>query len=73
MTKTYAARGLLDFQMALDLGGAVIRICFSGGAMGSNGVISAKYETDNPAIQRMIEASENFRKGRVYLLKECLG
>lgn len=67
MRKTYAARGMLDFQMALKLGGATIRIVFSGGSMGSNGVISAKYTTDNPAIQYMIEHSDHYRSGRVYI------
>lgn len=63
---TYAARGLLDFKMALNVGGAIIRICFSGGMMGSNGVIPAKYVTDNPAIIRMIESSPQYLSHRVY-------
>lgn len=65
--KTYAARGLIDFQMALNVAGAVIRLCFSGGSMGVNGVISAKYTTDNPAIQKLIEKSEHFNEKRVVL------
>lgn len=65
--KTYAARGLLDFQMALNVGGAIIRIIFSGGMMGSNGVVSAKYTTDNPALQAIIERSPQFTGGRIYL------
>lgn len=67
MTTTYAAKGLLDFQMALNVNGAVIRLCFSGGSMGSNGVIPAKYTTDNEAIQKMIEKSPQFKNGRIYL------
>ena len=63
---TFAARGLLDFKMALNVGGAVIRIVFSGGMMGSNGVVPAKYTTDNPAIQEMIRKSPQFEGGRVY-------
>lgn len=60
---------MIDFQMALNLAGAIIRICFSGGQMSTNGVISAKYVTDNPAIQRMIEDSDHFKKGRIYEVK----
>ena len=67
LQKTYAARGLLEFQMALTGSGAILRICFSGGSMGFNGVVAAKYTTDNPAIQRMIESSDHFKDGRVYL------
>lgn len=65
--RTYAARGLLDWQMALNAGGAIIRIAFTGGSMGTNGVRAAKYTTDNPAIQKLIEQSEHYKKGRIYL------
>lgn len=66
--KTYAARGLLDWQMALNVGGAIIRICFSGGSMGSNGVIPAKYVTENEAIQKIIESTPFFTTGKIILL-----
>lgn len=66
--KTYVARGLLDFRMALNIGVAIIRITFSGGSMGSNGVISARYVTDNEAIQHIIEKSDYFKSGKIYLL-----
>lgn len=68
--KTYAARGLLDWQMALNIGGAIIRICFSGGSMGTNGVIPAKYTTENPAIQRFVEDTAYYKNGRIFLLNE---
>ena len=66
--KTYCARGLLDWQMALNAGGAIIRIHFSGGHMGSMGVVPAKYSTDNPAIQALIERSQQFLSGKIYIL-----
>ncbi|MCH5227309.1 MAG: hypothetical protein J1F16_05775 [Muribaculaceae bacterium] len=65
--KTYAARGLLDWQMALNVAGAIIRICFTGGSMGSNGVIPAKYTTDNPAMQAIIEKTRSFTSGKIYI------
>lgn len=68
--KTYAARGLLDFQMALNVGGAIVRLVFSGGMMGSTGVVSAKYITDNEALQKIIENSPQFKGGRIYLFSE---
>lgn len=67
MTKTYAARGLLDFQMAVNVQGATIRLHFSGGQMGINGIISAKYTTDNPVLQKIIEESSHFKENRVYV------
>ena len=67
MTKSYAARGLIEWQMALNVCGAILRFKFTGGSMGSNGVIPAKYTTDNEAIQKLIENSDYFKSGRVYL------
>lgn len=66
-TKIYAVRGLLDWQKALYVGGAIIRIHFSGGQMGSNGVIPAKYTTDNEAIQAIIEKTPEFKSGKIFL------
>ena len=65
MKKTYAARGMLDWQMALNIKGAIVRICFSGGSMGSNGVVPAKYTTDNDVIQYLIEHTKEFKSGRI--------
>ena len=70
--KTYAARGLLDLQMALNVGGAILRICFSGGYMGSTGVVAAKYVTDNEALQKIIEKTRQFDKGQIYLFKSVM-
>ena len=68
--KTYAARGLLDYQMTLDIAGAIIRLRFTGGSMGTNGVISAKYTTDNQVLQKLIEKSPQYREGRIYVFHE---
>ncbi len=65
--KTYGVRGLLEWKMTLRAGKARIRVAFTGGSMGGNGVIPAKYVTDSPAIQRLIESSGYFRSGMVYL------
>lgn len=65
--KTYGVRGLLEWKMTLRAGKARIKVAFTGGSMGGNGVVPAKYVTDNPAIQRLIEDSKHFRSGRVYL------
>lgn len=68
--KTYAARGMIDWQMALNIKGAVIKICFSGGSMGSNGVIPAKYTTENEVIQHLLEKSDEYKNGRILLISE---
>ena len=68
--KTYAARGLLDFRMVINVTGAVLRLCFSGGYMGTNGVVPAKYTTENEALQKIIENTRNFKSGRVYVSRK---
>lgn len=65
MKKIYQAKGLLEYQMTLTLGGANIRICFSGGTMGSNGVQGGTYVTDNPLIQALIEATPQYCDNRI--------
>ena len=76
--KTYGAKGLLELKMTLPAGKAKVKIDFTDGKMGGNGLISAKYVTDNPALQALIEGSSYFRCGKVYLhgkpkeIKECV-
>ena len=69
MTKTYAARGMIDWQWALNVNGAIFKIWFTGGSMGSNGVIPAKYTTDNEVIQTIIEKTKEYKSNRIILLK----
>lgn len=68
--KTYAARGLIEWQMALNICGALIRLSFTGGTMGSNGVIPAKYTTENEVLQTLIEQSPHFTSGRIFLYRK---
>ena len=64
--KTYAVRGLIEWQMTLDVAGALLRINFTGGSMGTNGVRPARFTTTNPALQKLIEKSRHFSEGKVY-------
>lgn len=68
--KTYGARGLIEWQIALQTGGVILRILFTGGSIGNYGVLPARYTTDNEVIQKLIEESPHFKSGRVYLIKE---
>ena len=61
-TKTYAARGLIEWRLALTVAGVIIYVDFTGGTMGSNGVLPGKYTTSDPLIQKLIEESEHFDK-----------
>lgn len=61
--KTYGIRGLLECHLSIPSGGAEIKIHFSGGSMGSNGILPARYTTRNPAIQYLIENSGEYKSG----------
>ena len=66
--KTYAVKGLIECVMNINVGGALLKLRFSGGNMGMNGVIPANYSTDNEALQEMIENSHEFvNLKRIYL------
>lgn len=62
---TYIAPGMLEWQMCVKVGKALVRVCFSGGFMGSNGLVPARCSTSDKALQRIIEESAQFRAGRV--------
>lgn len=66
MRKTYAVRGMLDYQIDIPAGAARFRISFSGGAFTKYGNIPAYYATSDPAIQQIIENSKPYREGRIY-------
>ena len=74
MRKTYAIRGLMEFQALIPAGRSTVRIPFTGGALSGYGVTPATYRTTDPAIQHLIEASPDFRRGRIILLRtESIG
>lgn len=65
MRKTYIAPGMLDWQMCVLVGEARVRIHFSGGFISPNGLVPAKFSTDQAALQKIIEGSTQYRRGRV--------
>lgn len=72
--KTYGVRGLIEWKMALRVDSRTcVRVNFTGGSMGSNGVVPAKYTTDNPVVQHLIENSVHFRTRRIILCSSADG
>ena len=67
--KTYGVRGLLEWQLSLPAGNATLLLHFTGGIMGTNGVLPAKYTTGNKVLQRLIEESKYFKSGRIVILR----
>ena len=66
--KTYGVNGLLEYQAGLPVGSTYITLTFTGGQLTSYGIRPATYTTANPTLQRIIEDSELFRRGRITLI-----
>lgn len=62
---TYGAPGLVDWVAQIKVGGATVRVHFTGGALTSYGVTPAEYTTSNAFMQKVIENSSYFKDGRI--------
>ena len=68
--KTYCVEGMLDYVAQVSADGITLDLHFKGGIISQYGVVPAHYTTDNPLIQRVIEKSEGFTRGRIKLLEQ---
>lgn len=66
--KTYGVTGLMDWTTQLKVGKGCVSVHFTGGALTAYGVTPAKYQTKNEFFQRVIEGSDDFKRGRIKLL-----
>jgi len=67
--KTYGAKGLMEWQCQIAVGKTLLHVPFTGGTQTEYGVTPAKYTTQSPVVQAIIEHSEYFRGGRITLLE----
>ena len=68
MTKTYTVTGLMEWHLHLPTGFSdmpYIHIVFEGGMVSGFGVSPAKFTTDDPFIQRLIEDNHWYKSGRI--------
>lgn len=63
---TYGVLGLMEWNALIPVGRSTLRVHFSGGTVTGFGVTPAKFTTDNPAVQLLIEQSHWFRSGRIF-------
>lgn len=63
----------MEWQACIKCGGASVGIHFTGGSQTAYGVNPAKYTTEDPAIQAIIENSGYFKEGRIVLLSDVEG
>ncbi|MCH5217329.1 MAG: hypothetical protein J1F07_02055 [Muribaculaceae bacterium] len=71
-SKTYIVRGLMEWEIVFPTGHALlpeVKVRFEGGQITGYGVAPARYTTDEPLIQRLIESSRWYKSGRIKLQK----
>ena len=67
--KKYGVRGMLEYTAVLKAGNAKLHVHFTGGNLSGYGVIPAYFVTDNAVVQHIIEQSEEFKRGKISLLR----
>lgn len=70
MTKKYGIKNTSECVIRIPVGKSVIVCSFADGNLQSREPIPASYCTDNPIIQHVIEHSEMFRGGKIFLMAE---
>lgn len=65
---TYGVSGMMEYQAIIKIGKATMKVPFSEGSMTAMGVNPAKFTTDNYMVQRAIEHSGDYRRGRIYIV-----
>lgn len=65
---TYGVSGMMEYQAVIKIGRATMKVPFSEGSMTAMGVNPAKFTTENFVVQRAIEQSGDFRRGRIYIV-----
>lgn len=65
--KTYGIYGLLEWHGYIDAGGAKMRVDFTNGSVTAHGVAPATFTTSSALTQHIIENSEQFKGGRIFI------
>ena len=71
--KTYGVQGYMEWQALIRCGKATVTVHFSGGSLTGYGVTPAEFTTENPMTQAIIENSDYFKKGKIFLMREIEG
>lgn len=62
---TYGVYGMMEYQTIIKIGRATLKALFTDGSMTAIGQNPAKYTTSDFLVQRAIENSSEFKKGRI--------
>lgn len=67
--KIYGVKGLMEWQCVISSGGVRFHFSFTEGTITGYGVTPAKYRTSNPILQNVIENSDYYKSGKIFLVK----
>lgn len=70
--KIYGVRHLMEWQCIIVHNGAKFNFAFTDGTATGYGVTPARYSTDNPVLQQVIENSSHFKSGKIFLEKKIV-
>ena len=70
--KIYGVRHLMEWQCVIVHNGAKFHFAFTDGASTGYGVTPAKFRTSNPVLQQVIEQSNYFKSGKIFLEKQVI-
>ena len=70
--KIYGVRHLMEWQCVIVHNGAKFHFAFTDGASTGYGVTPAKFRTSNPVLQQVIEQSNYFKSGKIFIEKKIV-
>lgn len=70
--KIYGVRHLMEWQCVIVQNGIKFHFAFTDGATTGYGVTPARYRTPNPVLQQVIEQSDYFKSGKIFLEKKIV-
>lgn len=66
---TYGVSGMMEYQAVVKVGKKNVSINFSDGSISAMGTNPATYTTDNIIMQNAIESSNEFKRGRIHIVR----
>ncbi len=66
---TYGVDGMMEYQAIMTVGKAKMKVHFSDGFITARGITPATFTTDNLVVQRAIEQSTDFKRGRIKIIR----
>lgn len=70
--KTYGIHGLLEWHGTIHSNGMTMQLDFTNGSTTAYGIAPASYSTKNELTQHIIENSDEFKSGRIRLIRSIV-